>query len=390
MALALEVRMNAKHMDEDYALAIRAIAPEVMTPMVYDLTGEAIDIGASDENHIVLSGPGVEPFHLAVRRLDSELYLLTDWSLVRKQNGPYWHIRPDDDMLLCARHGQVDKLLSTGFCPLCGQYNGSIWLLRRIGAGEAFPIGDQFEGTVLRQRTHNRAPRGSQAATHIPWPDNAWLQNPPGRPGKLDIRLTPHIREQQYPLDDSNLWMWSALGSPFPVFLHQRVNHSMTRHAHLNRDREVGGILLGEIHREPAEGIVYPVITQSLPAHFAVESRGHLTFTRETWLELHRKREEQFPDLEIVGWYHTHPGLDIFLSAWDLFIHNHFFNQPWQIALVIDPHQQAAGIFVWNNGEIVDPQRPHEPFRVAELEQAQADGRRVRVRITLKEAARTS
>ena len=39
----------------------------------------------------------------------------------------------------------------------------------------------------------------------------------------------------------------------------------------------------------------------------------------------------------IVGWYHTHPGFGIFLSGMDLFIQDHFFNLPWQVAFVYDP-----------------------------------------------------
>jgi hypothetical protein len=53
-----------------------------------------------------------------------------------------------------------------------------------------------------------------------------------------------------------------------------------------------------------------------------------------------------------VGWYHTHPSFGIFLSHHDLFIHQHFFAQPLQVAYVVDPIQQTRGFFQWRGGNM--------------------------------------
>jgi proteasome lid subunit RPN8/RPN11 len=39
-----------------------------------------------------------------------------------------------------------------------------------------------------------------------------------------------------------------------------------------------------------------------------------------------------------VGWYHSHTRSEIFLSDADLAIHQRFFPEPWQVALVLKPH----------------------------------------------------
>ena len=39
-----------------------------------------------------------------------------------------------------------------------------------------------------------------------------------------------------------------------------------------------------------------------------------------------------------VGWYHSHTRTEIFLSETDLAVHNRFFPEPWQVALVMKPH----------------------------------------------------
>jgi hypothetical protein len=49
----------------------------------------------------------------------------------------------------------------------------------------------------------------------------------------------------------------------------------------------------------------------------------------------------------MVGWYHTHPDWGVFLSSMDLFICEHFFNKPLDVAIVLDPIREERGIFHW-------------------------------------------
>jgi proteasome lid subunit RPN8/RPN11 len=41
---------------------------------------------------------------------------------------------------------------------------------------------------------------------------------------------------------------------------------------------------------------------------------------------------------DVLGWYHSHTRSEIFLSPADLAIHDEFFPEPWQVALVLRPH----------------------------------------------------
>jgi hypothetical protein len=56
----------------------------------------------------------------------------------------------------------------------------------------------------------------------------------------------------------------------------------------------------------------------------------------------------------LVGWYHSHPGHGVFLSAYDQFIQNQFFPSEGQVAMVIDPQTGEEGLFVSRNGKIQD------------------------------------
>jgi hypothetical protein len=57
----------------------------------------------------------------------------------------------------------------------------------------------------------------------------------------------------------------------------------------------------------------------------------------------------------LLGWYHTHPDLGIFLSETDLEkTHRVLFAEPFQIALVYDPVRHKAGYFCWEGPQQID------------------------------------
>ena len=64
----------------------------------------------------------------------------------------------------------------------------------------------------------------------------------------------------------------------------------------------------------------------------------------------------KYSELRIIGWYHSHPDFGIFLSDRDVFIQQHFFGSPGQIALVVDPVRKLEGVFEWRSGrpELMD------------------------------------
>lgn len=81
-----------------------------------------------------------------------------------------------------------------------------------------------------------------------------------------------------------------------------------------------------------------------VPATSASAEQISLTFTHEVWAEILTVVNKDFPEYQIVGWYHTHPSFGLFLSQYDEFIQRNFFAEQGQVALVIDP---IAGELAW-------------------------------------------
>jgi proteasome lid subunit RPN8/RPN11/tetratricopeptide (TPR) repeat protein len=134
------------------------------------------------------------------------------------------------------------------------------------------------------------------------------------------------------------------------IYMTRRAADAIERHAQSETARELGGVLLGG-HYEGRDG-EFVEIEDALPAEGAESHAARITFTHETWARVAEAVDARPDRLQIVGWYHTHPGFGIFLSHHDLFIHQNFFAEPWQVALVVDPVAGTRGFFHWQDGRV--------------------------------------
>lgn len=139
-----------------------------------------------------------------------------------------------------------------------------------------------------------------------------------------------------------------AAAQDFRIFVEPSVHRAMREHCRENAGVEVCGVLVGSWARD---GIgPYVRVDASIRGESATSRFAEVTFTHETWSKINQRMDTEFADRRIVGWYHSHPDFGIFLSDRDRFIHEHFFNAPGQVALVIDPVRDEEGIFVWQEG----------------------------------------
>lgn len=156
----------------------------------------------------------------------------------------------------------------------------------------------------------------------------------------------------------------------------QQALSQIRAHSISNLRSELGGVLLGHAYRD-GEKLLVEVIA-ALPARNDDHGPIHFTFTADAWSQFHHERAAQYPDLDIVGWFHTHPGLGVFYSSDDVVVHTAAFTLPWHVGLVIDPLGNEASYFGWQEGtlapiagyyEQLDTQEtPVAPWRVAKTE----------------------
>jgi len=141
-----------------------------------------------------------------------------------------------------------------------------------------------------------------------------------------------------------------ARGAHVQVTLASSAWKQIWRQAADETSCEIGGILIGKVYQEKEQFLVR--VLGALPATHTHAGAAFVTFTAQTWLSILAQRRRT-PGLAVLGWYHSHPGMGIFLSASDEFIHrNYFVDQPWYLALVVDPVSGNWGTFSWAQGNI--------------------------------------
>ena len=117
-------------------------------------------------------------------------------------------------------------------------------------------------------------------------------------------------------------------------------------HVRSEPELEVGGVLIGKMSEVGAR------VIGAIPFEITGQV-AELTVTHEAWNQVYRRLDLENPGMEIVGWYHSHPGHGIFLSQRDVFIHREHFSLPGHIAYVIDPQSGEDGFFGWDGDRLV-------------------------------------
>jgi proteasome lid subunit RPN8/RPN11 len=170
-----------------------------------------------------------------------------------------------------------------------------------------------------------------------------WVESPerrelPPAPPELLDRLSAVISEREL-----------AASSQLLPLVSPAAWQSMLQHLEEDPDHERLGLLLGRVHyAQPWRRILVEVQT-ALPAP-VVRSHPHsVAMCEQSWPSLWAQAAA-YPHLQWVGWFHSHPGHGIFLSAQDRSVQQRWFRQPWQLAVVVDPLGKEYGLFAGGQG----------------------------------------
>lgn len=170
----------------------------------------------------------------------------------------------------------------------------------------------------------------------------------------LDERNTENSPTEQLPVEDTIAGIDETISSrSIKLVVRESALSQAISHARENTRQELGGVLLGRLYPITRNETLV-IITGIVRADLAISGNASLNFTEETWASIWRliDQDPQYKNellWGIVGWYHTHPSLNVFLSDDDLFIQENFFTAPGNVALVIDPVNGTNGFFGWDS-----------------------------------------
>ena len=125
---------------------------------------------------------------------------------------------------------------------------------------------------------------------------------------------------------------------------------------------EIGGILLGDWQGDRLTISHYA----ALDCEHALGPSFTLSVSDENRLQDLIRAASSAGGLP-VGWYHSHTRSGVLLSESDLTIHNRYFPEPWQVALVVRPHAfepMRAGFFFRGPGGIIHSSASYHEFLI--------------------------
>ncbi len=127
---------------------------------------------------------------------------------------------------------------------------------------------------------------------------------------------------------------------------------------------EIGGILLGKPDRGrlTITGYVPLECEHAFGPSFVLSPNDHRRLS-ET-LAAHRRGQG---GIVAVGWYHSHTRSEIFLTDVDVEIHERYFPEPWQVALVLKPHAfqpMRGGFFFRGEGGSIRSESSYQEFKL--------------------------
>jgi proteasome lid subunit RPN8/RPN11 len=164
-------------------------------------------------------------------------------------------------------------------------------------------------------------------------------------------------RAQDYlRVDTQEVWKKSLVSQ---IYLHRRFIYRIDEFVFENKAiqeqqreqvPEIGGWILGRKVLDSASDRYWVSFERFISIERPRNSTTQLAFDYAAWRSLEDGREMyKDQELELVGWFHTHPGWGVFLSHEDVNSQESFFKERYHIAMEMEslnePHE--VGFFTW-------------------------------------------
>ena len=134
------------------------------------------------------------------------------------------------------------------------------------------------------------------------------------------------------------------------IFLKRTAFTTMESHLKSDVTVEQGGLLIGQAFFDPVLKSYLLVIQEALPAPDGIETPTFFGYTTASWRGLLPHLQQMDASWTLIGSYHSHPDMGVFLSSTDLGTQEEIFSADWQIAAVLDPVRNEIGFFLGKEG----------------------------------------
>ncbi|HEV2472644.1 MAG TPA: Mov34/MPN/PAD-1 family protein, partial [Chthonomonadales bacterium] len=129
------------------------------------------------------------------------------------------------------------------------------------------------------------------------------------------------------------------------IFVRQRACDTLWSHVTGDLEIERAGLLIGKVALDPARSAYLLLVEEALTACEADATAVSVEYTPDSWRAITPRLASIPADWTILGSYHSHPGMGLFLSPVDKETQREIFPHDWQVAVVVDPVTQRLACF---------------------------------------------
>jgi proteasome lid subunit RPN8/RPN11 len=168
-------------------------------------------------------------------------------------------------------------------------------------------------------------------------------------PRDAAVSPKPDPRPQAMPLERAILWNPSIPGAkqpegtsraPYPIFFQQEAVVALQEHVKSSPTQAIFGFLVGDLYRDPENGVLYSVIDKTLKLSQTIYGDKTELVVARLWDRMQEQLAKAAGTL--LGWYHSHPGQGGLLTAHDIETHQKFFTDPWHVTILVAA--EAGGV----------------------------------------------
>ena len=219
-------------------------------------------------------------------------------------------------------------------------------------------------GNLLRYRvTASPGRPAAETGTSVP---QAFSVREVSRPIPLGAKSLRVLRAESVPFDVEE-------EADMPVFIPNHVLEEACSRTRQGGTHEVGGILLGHLHRDTDSSELIAEITAEVPVHSEKSELYSLSITGESWAEARKAIDLRNKEEMMLGWWHSHSFMKevckdckhledkscdhtaVYMSEKDRGLHRTAFYRAYNVALVLGDTPCTGlnyGMFGWRHGGI--------------------------------------
>ncbi|NLI60807.1 MAG: LysM peptidoglycan-binding domain-containing protein [Clostridiales bacterium] len=134
------------------------------------------------------------------------------------------------------------------------------------------------------------------------------------------------------------------------VFIHHKLQDTMTRKARYSIIRRTFGLVLGSKIKTKNQYIIH--INHVIPLGRLKLNKDPRALSDKKWKDLETRIYNTYPTQEILGWYGIRDGMEAMLTEQDQRIHREFFTKSWQIIYLLDSLNQSSNLFYWDRDKL--------------------------------------